>query len=162
MFIEEKLVNSDLLVARYHASSREAEYLNTEVLPNIRDNFRGDIKLVGGRASLDGPRWVSKKKLFEAFDKLQPEVQLALRLATFQLINNTVRENDLSIRDFDRLPSLLPPKLPKVVDAFLQGEFGRPGSDIDIFLDIPERRLPLGVKESYFDDISLQTVEIWY
>ena len=151
-----------LLIPRHHASTKESEYTNSIVLPMIKEYFRGDIRLVGGRAAPDGPWWISKKKLFESFSKLQPTISKLEQMKTAILINTAARKNDLSIRDMGNLFKLLPKNLPKAVDAFLQGEYGPPGSDIDLRLEVPERHLPRGVREAYFDDKTKQTVEIWY
>ncbi len=162
MRFDEGFPKSDLLIARYHASSLETSYVNGIVIPEIRQYYRGDIRLAGGRSLSDGPWWVSRKKLFESFKKTQPDISQSLQVEILHILNNTVRMNDLSICDFAYLPQLLQTDMPSAVNRFLQGEFGPPGSDIDIRLEIPERRLPSGVRESYFDSISQQTVEIWY
>lgn len=151
-----------LLIPGHHASIEESAYTNSIVIPSIREYFRGDIRLAAGRAAPDGPWWISKKKLFKAFTEYQPTISKPLQMETAAFINDTARKNDLSIRDMGNLFDLLPKGMPKAVMAFLKGEFGPPGSDIDIRLEVPERRLPLGVKDAYFDPKTKQTVEIWY
>lgn len=162
MIWEEGESSKQILVARYHASSGEAAFTNGIVIPSIREYFRGKIRLVGGRADPDGPWWISRKKLFESFAHNQPDVPKETQLEVATLINNVVRSNDLSIADFAHVRDLLPSGIPRAVEGFLDGEYGPPGSDIDLRLEVPERRLPQGVRESYFDDLTKQTVEMWY
>lgn len=151
-----------IIVPRFHAASAEAAWANGVVIPEIRESFLGKLRLVGGRAAPEGPWWISRKKLFAAFKALQPTVSSGLQTEAAHLINDTVRSNDLTLRDFGELPGLLPSGLPRAVTAFLSGQFGPPGSDIDLRLEVPERRLPLGVRQAYFDHQTGQTVEIWY
>lgn len=118
----------EIVEAGIHASELESRLTQKIIKVGIRPYYQGDIVLVGSRSL---GFWISLNRLLKA-GELYGVNEYEVRVWHTRL-NDQARRRDLN-RDEISLLGEDYSKVPPFIKSFLNGNFGVPGSDIDLLL----------------------------
>jgi len=136
-----------ILIPGVHGTRAEIRFVNGVVKHEIRPRYDGPIQLIGSRADLVNPSWISR--INYASWCYTNHIEEAVAEEWFNWLNDQAKKRKLSRARIPLLVDYLPHGAPKFVQKYLEKTGGAAGSDIDLLMHVDER--PSGVLRVYLD-----------
>lgn len=138
------------LIPGVHATQREIDFVYQVVGDYIRPSYKGRILLIGSRQQ---GRWIGRKSFGAASEGLSSQESSDW----LQLLNEEARNRGMHRGQIPELEAHLGPQMPQQIRDFLLGNYGVPGSDIDLLL----KDEPKHLRRQYSDWDTGQVVDIF-
>jgi hypothetical protein len=150
---EEQKAGELILIPGVHAPHAEIDFTDQVIRQYIRQlgKYTGQIRLIGSRAE-QNPWWISRKRLSSVSSGI-PEKDLLYYASEY---NKLAKKNDFTRKQIPLLADMIA-GAPQIIKSFIKGNFGPPGSDIDLQLQTQRRPADLRL---FYEDLLERTGQL--